>query len=747
MSFLAPYMLWGALAAGIPIALHFFYRSRHRDVPWGAMKFLLAAIEQTSRRLRFQELILLILRVCILLLLALTLARPSTNSAGRGGRGDAVDAVLILDTSMSMAARSGVAPAAAPDVYATALRQMAKEDGGVRAFDRARAAADAVLASLPPHSTVQIIASSDRAALLGPRSPSHLDEGKTLIDELSLTDRGTDYLPGVQLAARLLEAGPSPNKELYLVSDMQRSGFEARSSSLNEALAELRHRASVHFVHCGSSKLANVSLFGITPQSPPRSGERADFAVLVRNTGKEVVKNLTVTLEIDGTHRDAQPLAEVRPGETRAAALSVPIDRPGRHVLTAVLRADDLDADNRFDQVIHVADRAGILILDGAPDARDARRSASYFLRHALDPSPGESALPVTVVTPERASPRDLGGKEVCLMVNARLEAAAKEEGGFLSPAFVRALGAFVQEGKSLVVFAGNRVAPEPYNRLLFDQLRLLPYRIAKVETAPRDRPFVVDRQSADEPPYLRFRDERGYAGLDRVEVRRLLALDTSDKALADESRVLLRYSGGLPAVASRKRAGQGEVLLFTTSVSDPAWSDWFVSPAFVPFVQETLGHLLEGRPRALNRVAGEPLVRQVTPAEAETAFDLVPPDGQRRRLGYPVSVGGRLTVTADDVDRAGLYRISAVGEERPNEPTFAVVPQLRETEEMEALTPEQIDKRLGFAVFHVTAGDDGSVFSGAERLRREWTPWLLGVLLVAVVAEMVFAWYCGRSW
>src|SRR5205823_520958 len=115
MSFLTPYMLWGVLAAGIPVALHFFYRSRHRDVPWGAMKFLLAAIEQTSRRLRFQELLLLLLRVVILLLLALALARPTTSSAGRGGRGEAVDAVFILDTSMSMGARAGVAPAGSQD--------------------------------------------------------------------------------------------------------------------------------------------------------------------------------------------------------------------------------------------------------------------------------------------------------------------------------------------------------------------------------------------------------------------------------------------------------------------------------------------------------------------------------------------------------------------------------------------------------------------------------------------------------
>src|SRR5438094_6359244 len=102
MSFLAPYLLFGALAAGIPIALHFFYRSRFRNVPWAAMKFLLAALEQTSRRLRFQELLLLLLRIAVMALIALAMARP-TLTAG-AGRGDAVDAVLVIDRSMSMSA-------------------------------------------------------------------------------------------------------------------------------------------------------------------------------------------------------------------------------------------------------------------------------------------------------------------------------------------------------------------------------------------------------------------------------------------------------------------------------------------------------------------------------------------------------------------------------------------------------------------------------------------------------------------
>src|ERR1700730_11013966 len=80
MAFLAPFLLWGSLAAGIPVAIHLFFRSRYRTVPWAAMKFLLTSVEQTSRRLRFQELLLLMLRILLVVVLALALARPVLSS-------------------------------------------------------------------------------------------------------------------------------------------------------------------------------------------------------------------------------------------------------------------------------------------------------------------------------------------------------------------------------------------------------------------------------------------------------------------------------------------------------------------------------------------------------------------------------------------------------------------------------------------------------------------------------------------
>src|SRR5437667_12899501 len=100
-------MLWGSAAAAIPVVLHFLFRSRYRTVPWAAMRFLLTSLEQTSRRLRFQELLLLLARIALLVLLALALAQPATwrSLAGSSGPGGPVDAVFVIDNPYSMPGR------------------------------------------------------------------------------------------------------------------------------------------------------------------------------------------------------------------------------------------------------------------------------------------------------------------------------------------------------------------------------------------------------------------------------------------------------------------------------------------------------------------------------------------------------------------------------------------------------------------------------------------------------------------
>src|SRR5262245_366393 len=285
MGFLAPLMLIGGAAAGIPLALHFFYRARYRPVLWGAMKFLRLAVEQTSRRIQFQELVLLLLRIFLMILLAIALARPVTCSKVTAGkRGEVVDAVFVMDLSYSMNAR----------------------EGAKTRLDLAKEAALKVIDELHENSNVQVVTCTDRPVPSCPNAPRNPDHARLLIKNLQATQQSTDFLAGLSEAVAALGRAEGSAKEVYLFSDQQRGGWERESSAVRVKCEEIRGQGTLFLVRCGSQPVRNVAVVDIKPQSDmPHTGTRMPFTVIVKNTGTEPVTGLTVTLKVEG-----QPLAK-----------------------------------------------------------------------------------------------------------------------------------------------------------------------------------------------------------------------------------------------------------------------------------------------------------------------------------------------------------------------------------------------------------------------------------------------------
>jgi hypothetical protein len=839
MGFLAPYLLWGTLAAAIPVILHLFFRSRYRTVPWAAMKFLLTSVEQTSRRLRFQELLLLMLRILVLAVIALALARPIFTSfreaallglfifvqafalarlvtsdrpslLGRaaefglcevlglvllgalwlfapaqralGGRGDAVDAAFVFDTSMSMGA----------------------QDGGKTRLERARAEAVKVLEQLPPHSTVQIITCAGGGAdVIGPRSPSNFDQARGLLGELQPVELSTDLSAGVAQAARVLQHGQSPNKELYVFSDMQKLGWEKNASALAQAFEEAKARASVVLVRCGTRPVKNVAVVGIVPQSgAPRPGARAGFAVLVRNTGTEPVENLRVLLAVDADEKaiqraldtpdagaeklgkgvEAQALARLGPGETKAVPLTARFDKAGLHVLTALAGPDDLPGDNRLDQVVQVRDFVHVLIVDDNYDERDEPASSSYFLKQALAPVEKGARLTYHLqpkVVPTRlASPALLAKADLCFLVNVPVRDRPTAKGDALPADFADELGRFVRQGHGLAIFAGDNVRADAYNQVLGQKQGLLPLPIRGKSKAAGGSPLYVDRDSFALPAFAKFKDDDYYKDFSKVEVWQALDVDDSpgqDKAEAaggkkaeeDPVTVALRTTDGKPLVVTRK-VDAGEVVLVTTAARmdldpktlNPTWTDWPLHlSVYLPFTQVLVSHLLHGQTEAYNVTAGEALHWHPT-EKAPRAYTLVHPDGKAVRLGAPEKKGMRSEVFADGLPRAGVYHLLALQPHGPDDTPgadtaaardagvpIAAAPDLRETADLSSYSDAEIDTRLGFAPLHLVADSGAEVVSVADRLNREWTLWLLTGVLGLLVCEMLLAWWCGRAW
>jgi len=103
LTFAAPLFLLAALAGVVPVVLHLIHRRKAKEVPFSTLRFLKISVQRTRRRKYIEDMALLILRVAVLLLIALGLARPAISSLSAlwgGGRSAAV--AIVLDNSATI---------------------------------------------------------------------------------------------------------------------------------------------------------------------------------------------------------------------------------------------------------------------------------------------------------------------------------------------------------------------------------------------------------------------------------------------------------------------------------------------------------------------------------------------------------------------------------------------------------------------------------------------------------------------
>ncbi len=747
MTLLASVMMWGVAAVTVPIALHFFYRARYKPLPWAPMKFLKEAIEQTSRRLKFQEWLLLLLRCLALILLAFAIARPGWENATSAGSNETIDAVFVFDTSYSMAAR----------------------DGEKTRIERAKDAAIAVLETLPNKSSIQVYSCSDRAILLGPVSRYNRDQAKQLIQSIEVTSLSTDFLPGLNDALTAAETGTAPAKEIYVFSDLQKSGFERQQGAVRAQCEEIKNRkAGLIFIRCSNPerKVSNVSIIDVKLFATiPHTRTRVPFVVTIRNTGREQIRNVKVSLELDGKPvENVVSVEQIDPGSNAEVTLTGSLDEAGARLLAVYVDGDGIDGDNVLYKIVGVRDKVRVLLVAYPFAGLPATDAGDWFARKALVPFDSERDkdkiekyfIETESVLPHEVGPDKLAGKDIVYLLNA--PARTDDPLAGLSPAFVTKLTEFVKNGGGLVIGCGDMVKSDAYNRVLgASGAGLLPLPLGEVRNTTDASPFTPAPESVATPSALTPPDEKErkafHGWLPKATLTRMIHLDEAPQG-AVGSRVLMRTTEGKPLVASRV-VGEGEVIFFATSL-DETWgrmmSDGFLA---IPMTTYIVAHLTNRKVPGGTRMAGDTLTW--TPNVTAPGFELVKPrprgakSGEKTRPRVKIGeakaeVGQKPSVSTTDSLVAGEYAIVPVGATDMDGITFAVNPDLRETENLDVISDGDLEKLLGFRPTIIQAGAGTETAVRERRTRGEWTEWVLLFLLLLLIVEATWAWSCGRA-
>lgn len=737
MSLLSPVWLTTALMGlavlSLPVIIHYLFRSRYRVVNWAAMDFLRKSMEETSRRIQFRELLLMLLRIALLALLVFALMRPSSRSK-QGDANTPVDAVFIVDVSASMAIT----------------------EGKTTRLNDAKEAALSMLATLPSQSTVHILQTGQHVIDLGPASPTNRDQARFILEHLEQSHEALHLLPALRQAEAILSRGSLANKEVYLFSDMQRSDWNNAGTDLNQAWASLQEQGQAILVQTRhAAQPANASLTNLRPQvALPLPGDRVPFLVEVRNTGTSTLQGLTVTLQGTNADRDTdtQTVPPLKPGETVALTLTTRLELRGKNVVTAELQGDELAIDNKLQVIVETRDRLKVLIVDGQLNNTDPAQSASFFLAHALRSLRGPSqleaspAVDLRIVSAAEVYPAQLAEMQVCFLVGLGMSPTGK-----VSPEFADRLISFVQQGGGLITFAGGTMAEMGLEKLA-DQAHglrsLFPGTWEQTFNALPTTPVTFDIQSIPTGSFLNaFR----FAPLDRLKQTET-TLGRKIINMTSDAIVALKFSNGLPVLVYRTE-GLGTLIMLGIR-ADLLSSDAPLRPGFVPWVQSMVGLVLAQQSGKKNLVAGDTYAWSPVLEHLQQRFTLVTPQQAALvPLGSPHLKQNRLQLFTAHTNQAGVYRIIPEGvqaEETGQDSSlidlFAIVPDANETANLATLSAEELQEKFTTAPVILATDSLSSTGHDRSRIQHEWTPRLWWLLLGVLAAELAFGWYCNRE-
>jgi len=712
-------MLAWASVALIPLLLHMWNRRKHREAPWAAMEFLLAAIQEQSRRMRIEQLLLLLLRIAIPCVLALALADPlwqllPTQGNSLGSR-PARHHLFLIDTSYSMG----------------------YEVDGQSRLEQAKQIVREIIEKSPQGDGFTLLRMSDPStAVVG--SPAYA-KNDILIELNALENR--DYVAnlatGFALAKQMLQQTRNTHPRLtkhrmYVLSDMGRSTWgNVAEPSVRKTLGELESLAELVTVDVGVQQSNNAAIVSAERIATiPMQGSTISWNVAARSWSTGGVSSQEIEMRVDD-RLASKKTVELRSGQPTTASFSYQFDSSGSHVVSFHLSGDALAADNQRFEIVTVRKAINILCVEGRP--RSARNVAI-----ALSPSK-ESRVQIQTVRDHRFGNMDLQSFDAIFLCNI----------GSVTSQQASQLRDFLGQGRGVIMFLGDQTRPQNHNdqlgssennasRILpTDLLTTTPYGLYPLAPAdyvhPLIEPFRGQEQSGllSTPIWSYMRIKRPKSGTASVA----LEFSNGDPAIIEHSVL-----GGRFAVVAT--APSQESVLRNEGHSTP-WNAWSVWPSFPPVVQELLTYAVGGLDDAKNVRIGQSIGGSI-PIESSSDHVTVRDTKQYEQRVAIKDDASLPTWTWAETHNNGVYTANLSDEETVS--PYAVNLANYRDSEPNRMTVSELPSQ--FQTLSIAASDldssntsIDSTFESSPLFRQ-----MLGLLLVLLLAETTVAWYFGNA-
>ncbi|MFP4355077.1 MAG: PA14 domain-containing protein [Phycisphaerae bacterium] len=643
MTFLNWAMLIGLAGISLPIVIHLLNRRRAQVTAWGAMRFLLEAMASQNRRIRIEEMLLLVLRCLLVAMVVLAMARPFLPSRGNMPWSLILPPGLIGLVLLTLAAgmwaqrrprnwllgiglvllltaaglsiseqwlqnRRWASGTGGKDIVILidASGSMQMQTDGKTNFARALEEARAVIDAADGQDAIAVYLAGPGARPVVALPTSDHQTIRQKLAELTAASAGAmDIHKALNRAVDVLAEGANPGKRIVLITDAQQLQWDLQDQARWDFLLDRAGRlTSRPELICRPLPVpeayTDLAVAEIRPARKVVGTDRpVDLEVVVANHGTSPMTPQAVQLQIDQAEPQTRTLGQIMPGSQQSVRFEHHFATPGRHVIQASLVVEDeLAIDDSRSRTIDVLDSVGVLIIDGAPSPW-RRDSPADFLALALAPrdedqtGPGQGNLlirPTVVAAADLDRVEDLDNYAMVILANvARLPEEMAER-----------IEQFVHRGGGLWIAPGQRAwlnpqAPADKVVTFYNDWRsrdgrpISPARLVR-RMQSADAPAGLDLASLGHPALVKLRQSEK---LDAVEVQVSswwqLQVDSSDQAVSIGGRLDTEQ----PLLVQRE-FGAGQIIL-TALTTDRTDSNFPALRSFVVLAHEIVYHLAAG--------------------------------------------------------------------------------------------------------------------------------------------------------
>jgi hypothetical protein len=677
LTFLNPAFLFASLAAVLPFLIHLLNRRKPEIFEFSSLRFIKELQKKEVKRIRLRQILLLIIRSLLILAIVLAVSRPTLKGSLSAHARSSV--CILIDNSMSMGA----------------------EGPETTVFESALMKAGELASLLEEGDEAYLFAVSD---VVGDILNASTHSPERLADEISRLEvsmRATNLVEALAEAGRVLANSRNPNREIYLITDNQESGWR-----IQEDRVDLGEEIDL-FIFEVPGPASNLSLDSLNiVHKFTEPGEPIRVSSLVRNWTSTDKIDLVARFYLDGEER-GQLGVDVGAGGAEDVAFFTRTTGRATHTGWVELPGDALTFDDKRFFTFSAGQEINVVVA-GSPEERS---SDGFFVSAALNPM-GSPDFPIQLrsepVT-ELASVDPSTADVVILCDPGRLTASSE-----------RWLRAFLADGGGALAILGDRTDARSLNESVLPELfgirvqRFFSDEITdagSIIVSSRYHPLVSLITGLSEDVFRATRCWKGF-----------------ECEVVGSAQTVLSFARHGPALVYSENDEWKTAALLTGI--DPAWNNLATSAVFLPLLHETVKVLSGISERESGYTVGQTVRGRFTLPSSEGAITVIDPEGSET---LTASAGADFTY--GPLTLPGIYRFASSSGE---EVAVAVNTESAESN-LQRMQPDDI--RAAIAASELSFVDHGANARDAvlqERYGRELWRVFLWAALVLMAAEVL---------